>query len=263
MKIFDFKHKKQQQEKITVLTCYDYAAARTIAATSLDCILVGDSVAMVVHGHNNTIMATMPMMLLHTQAVARGLGSQFLISDLPFLCHRISQADTLLNVQQLLQAGAHAIKIEGCDDDTCALIQYITLSGIPIVGHLGLTPQFIHQLGGYRIQGKDEQQAQLFLEQAQQLERAGCCALVLECIPARLAKIITENLAIPTIGIGAGKYTDGQVLVWHDILGLQDEFKPRFLKQYLLSKHNKIDAINNYIADVKLSLYPDDKHSII
>ena len=261
MKITDFKKKKQQNKKITMLTCYDYPSARIIAESHLDCVLVGDSVAMVVHGYDSTIMATMEMMLLHTQAVARGLQQQLLISDLPFLCHRLPQGETIHNVRQLMQAGAHAIKIEGADPKTCALISDLVSAGVPIIGHIGLTPQSIHQLGGYRVQGKETIQAKKILEQAKNLEEAGAAAIVLECIPQELAKTITATLAIPTIGIGASAVTDGQVLVWHDLLGMQDEFKPRFVKQYAKTKGLMLDAINTYVSQVQELKFPSQEYS--
>jgi len=261
MKITDFKRKKQLQEKITWLTCYDYPSARIIAETRLDCVLVGDSVAMAVHGYDSTIMATMDMMVMHTQAVARGIKHQFLISDLPFLGHRVSQAETVNNVKRLLQAGAQAVKIEGGDSDTCNTIRFLVDCGIPVIGHIGLTPQSIHQLGGYKIQGKDEAQANQLLEQALQLEATGCSALVIECVPQQVAQTITSALTIPTIGIGAGVYTDGQVLVWHDMLGLQDEFKPRFLKQYAQSKSIMLSAIDAYVDQVKSAHFPAAEHA--
>lgn len=260
MKITDFKRKKQLQEKITVLTCYDFPSARLIAETNLDCVLVGDSVAMAVHGHDSTIMATMDMMLLHTQAVARGLIHQFLISDLPFLCHRQSRSKTVNNVMALIQAGANAVKIEGGDEDTCQTIAYLVTAGVPVIGHIGLTPQSIHQLGGYKVQGKDSADANRLLEQAKRLEAAGCTAIVLECIPASLTQTITQALQIPTIGIGAGADADGQVLVWHDMLGLQTEFKPKFLKQYAQSNELLRNAINHYIDDVRQVAFPAIEH---
>lgn len=244
-----------------MLTCYDYPSARIIAESHLDCVLVGDSVAMAVHGHETTIMATMEMMCLHTQAVARGIKQQLIVSDLPFLCHRKSLSNTVNNVQKLMQCGAHVIKIEGGDDTTCQTIAYLVEAGVPIMGHIGLTPQSVHQLGGYRVQGKDKNQASLLLAQAQNLEKAGCSALVLECVPLSVAKIISESLTIPTIGIGASAETDGQVLVWHDMLGLQDEFKPRFLKHFLQSKELMITAINNYVSEVQNSQFPTLMHS--
>jgi 3-methyl-2-oxobutanoate hydroxymethyltransferase len=261
MNITDFLRKKQRGEKITMLTCYDYPSARIIAESHLDCVLVGDSVAMAVHGHRTTILATMEMMILHTEAVARGIQHQLIITDLPFLCHRVSLPDTVTNVRRLLQAGAQAVKLEGGDQDTCQTIAYLVASGVPIIGHIGLTPQSICQLGGYKIQGKDEAQASQLLEQARQLEKAGCSALVIECVPQQVAHTITQALTIPTIGIGAGAATDGQVLVWHDMLGLQDEFQPRFLKQYALSKRSMLDGINTYVQQVRASQFPALEHA--
>lgn len=261
MKIHDFKYKKEQQTKISMLTCYDYPSACIIAESKIDCVLVGDSVAMAVHGHDSTIMATMDMMVMHTAAVARGLKQQFLVSDLPFLAHRESLSNTVQNVKRLLQAGAHAIKIEGADNDVCQTINYLVHAGIPIMGHIGLTPQSVHQLGGYKVQGKEQEQAAQLLQEAKQLEKAGCFALVIECVPQQLAKAITQALTIPTIGIGAGAVTDGQVLVWHDMLGLQTEFKPRFIKHFTTGKELFLDAINAYVDQVQLTHFPTQEHA--
>lgn len=262
IKITDLKRKKQQQEKITVITCYDYSAARIAAAcTGLHCVLVGDSVAMVVHGFANTVMATMEMMVLHTEAVARGIREQLIIADLPFLAHRASQAETIANVRRLLHAGAHAIKIEGGDAHTCATIAHLTISGVPVIGHIGLTPQSILQLGSYKVQGKKKEQADQLLQQAQDLAAAGCAALVLECVPEQLAKTITDSLSIPTIGIGAGVHTDGQVLVWHDLLGLQDEVTPKFAKQFTAGKQELLSAVQTYINQVQQRQFPTPAHS--
>lgn len=261
MNVLDFKLKKEQQTKITVLTCYDYPSACTISESNIDCVLVGDSVAMAVHGHDSTLMATMDMMVLHTAAVARGIKNQFLISDLPFLCHRASLHDTVQNVKQLLQAGAHAVKIEGGDDDVYQTIEHLVTAGVPIMGHIGLTPQSIRQLGGYRIQGKEQEQAALLLQQATRLEAAGCFALVIECVPTPVAKMITNALTIPTIGIGAGVETDGQVLVWHDMLGLQTTFKPRFVKQFTQGKEVLLSAINTYVEQVQTTQFPAIEHA--
>lgn len=261
MNIIDFKNKKLAREKISFMTCYDYPSARTIAESNLDAVLVGDSVAMTVHGHPTTVMATMDMMTLHTEAVARGLGQQFLVSDLPFLAHRVSLADTLHNVRRLMQAGAHAIKLEGADTHTCTTIETIVTAGVPVMGHIGLTPQSVHQLGGFKVQGKQEAQALHLIEQAQALEAAGCFALVIECVPEALAKRITDALSIPTIGIGAGVHTDGQILVWHDLLGLQTEFLPRFAKQFTQAKPVLLQAINAYASDVSQALFPAPEHT--
>lgn len=261
MNIHDFKRKKQEQAKISMLTCYDYPSARIISESNIDCVLVGDSVAMVVHGHESTIMATMDMMVLHTAAVARGIGQQFIVSDLPFLSHRVSQADTIQNAKQLFQAGAHALKIEGADKDVCQTIEYLVTAGLPIMGHIGLTPQSIHQLGGYKVQGKLKEQAQLLLQQAKSLEDAGCFALVIECVPELVAKEITQILSIPTIGIGAGVNTDGQILVWHDMLGLQSELKPRFVKQFTNGKDVLLTGVNTYADQVHSRAFPAQEHS--
>ena len=261
MKLHDFQLKKTNRNKICMLTCYDYPSARIVAQSHVDCVLVGDSVAMVVHGHPSTLMATLDMMVLHTAAVARGLSHQFIISDLPFLCHRESQADTIHHVRALLQAGAHAIKIEGGDADTCRTIAHLSNAGVPVMGHIGLMPQSVLKLGGYKVQGKSDAQAQAILDQALALEAAGCFALVVECIPSVLAQRITESLHIPVIGIGAGIETDGQVLVWHDMLGLQTELRPRFVKQYLLGEALCLEAMNAYAAEVHQARFPTPAHA--
>lgn len=260
MNIHDFKQKKQAQQKISVITCYDYPSACIAAESEIDCILVGDSVAMAVHGHKNTLMATLEMMCLHTEAVVRGLGKQFLITDLPFLSHRISLPETMMNVKRLMQAGAHAIKIEGGDSDTCATISYIVDSGVPVMGHIGLTPQSIHQLGGFKVQGREEEQASRLIQQAKKLEEAGCFALVIECVPHHLAQRITQALSIPTIGIGAGANTDGQVLVWHDLLGLQDYFLPKFVKRFSNGKSTLLEGLNTYAKQVEEGHFPSEEY---
>lgn len=260
MKATEFKIKKKAQEKIVCLTCYDYPSARLLAETALDCILVGDSVAMAVHGYESTVMATMEMMVMHTQAVARGLGQQFLISDMPFLSYQISHQTTMRHVMQLMQAGAHAVKIEGGDPALCETMTRITRAGVPVIGHIGMTPQSVHQFGGFRVQGKELSQAANLMREAKALEEAGAIALVLECVPAELAKRITEQLSIPTIGIGAGCDTDGQILVWHDVLGLQDELKPKFVKHYAQGKHLLKDAVSAYVLDVKQAVFPEARH---
>ncbi|MFI4919267.1 MAG: 3-methyl-2-oxobutanoate hydroxymethyltransferase [Legionellales bacterium] len=261
MNIHDFKRKKQNQTKICMLTCYDYPSARIAAESDIDCFLVGDSVAMAVHGFETTIMATIEMMVLHTQAVARGLKNHFLIADLPFLSHRVSHAHTIADVKKLMQAGAHAIKIEGGDTDTCQTIAYLVNAGIPVMGHIGLTPQFFHQLGGFKIQGKNAEQEAVLTQQAIALEQAGCFAIVIECVPQNLAKTITNTLTIPSIGIGAGPDTNGQVLVWHDMLGLQTEFNPKFVKQFAHGKDFVLTALNAYAQQVHQCDFPTLEHA--
>lgn len=216
---------------------------------------------MAVHGHNNTLLATVEMMALHTAAVARGIGKQFLITDLPFLSHKISREHAMMDVQRIMQAGAHAVKIEGGDEDTCATIAHIVQAGVPVMGHIGLTPQSIHQLGGFKVQGKDHEHANQLVQQAQRLEKAGCFALVIECVPHELAKTITQSVGIPTIGIGAGVETDGQVLVWHDLLGLQDTFNPKFVKRFASGKEVLLAALNKYAQEVDKGQFPSDEYA--
>ncbi len=261
MKLEDFKQKKIKQQKISMLTCYDYPSARIVAESQIDCVLVGDSVAMTLYGHNNTIMATMDMMVMHTEAVSRGIGKQFIISDLPFLSYRESISSTVVNVKRLMQAGAQAVKLEGGDDDICKTISHLVTSGIPVIGHIGLTPQSVMQLGGYKIQGRTKSKAEAILQQAQKLEDAGCFAIVIECVPGDLAFEITNNLTIPTIGIGAGSQTDGQVLVWHDLLGIQPDFKLSFVKQFANTKNVLLEAINAYATEVQDVKFPTLQHT--
>lgn len=256
MKIQDFKKSKSIGKKISVVTCYDYPSAKIVAASEIDAVLVGDSVAMAVHGHSSTIMATMDMMVLHTQAVARGIGRQFLVADLPFLAHRASCRKTVDNVQRLMQAGAYAIKIEGGDLETAKIIEHLVTSGVPVFGHIGLTPQSVYQLGGYKVQGKEYRQARRLKEEAARLEAAGCFGIVIECVPSLLAKEITDSLEIPTIGIGAGQHTDGQILVWHDLLALQTEFQPKFVKHYATGQSDFLTAMNRYAKEVKELKFP-------
>ncbi len=261
MNILDFIYKKKSGNKISMITCYDYPSAKIVAESDIDCVLVGDSVAMTVHGFKSTIMATIEMMALHTEAVARGISQQFIISDLPFLCHRKETSEVISDIRTLCRAGAQAIKIEGGDPEVCALVKKIVTSGVPVMGHIGLLPQSIHQLGGYKVQGKESCQKNRLLAEAKALEEAGCFALVIESVPEKLAYHITQSLTIPTIGIGAGSYTDGQVLVWHDVLGLQTEIKPRFIKQFINGKEAFIQAINHYVRDVQAVQFPSSEHS--
>ncbi|MFZ3231235.1 MAG: 3-methyl-2-oxobutanoate hydroxymethyltransferase [Pseudobdellovibrio sp.] len=253
--ILDFKKKKLAKEKITMVTCYDFAFAKIIAKTDVDCILVGDSLAQVVHGHSTTLKATSRLMALHTAAVVRGIGSKFVVADMPFLSTRKGLRYAMDCIDMIMKSGAHAIKIEGADGHL-ELIRHIVESGIPVMGHLGLTPQSIHQLGGPKVQGKKSEHAHKILEDAVALEKAGCFSIVLECIPATLAKEISEKLEIPTIGIGAGASTDGQVLVLQDMLGMNTEFSPKFLKKYLAGADLITTALNTYVTEVKENTFP-------
>lgn len=259
MNIHSFQLMKQQQQKITMVTCYDYWSAKIIAATEIDCVLVGDSVAMVMHGYENTIPATVEMMALHTAAVARGIGKKFLITDLPFLAHRKGLKNTMDAVEKIMRAGAQAIKIE-CNTDDEKMVRHIVNSGVPVIGHVGLTGQSIHQLGGHKVQGKQEIAAKEIMQKAKMLQQAGCFAILLECIPPQLAKQITEQLTAPTIGIGAGANVDGQVLVLHDLLGMNADFKPKFLKQYFTGFANVQAALNTYNQEVKSVVFPAEEH---
>jgi len=261
MNVLEFQRRKDAQSKITVVTCYDYPSALIVEESEIDVALVGDSVAMAVHGHDTTLTATIEMMALHTKAVAKGLDKTFLVSDLPFLCHKEGMSATVQYVRTLMQAGAKAIKIEGGDDETCQTIQHLVSAGVPIMGHIGLTPQSIHQLGGPVIQGKEVACQTRLISEALKLQAAGCFALVIECVPTTLAELITEKLDIPTIGIGAGPKTDGQVLVWHDLLGLQSDFKPKFLKQYAEGKMQFLRALNGYSQEVSAQQFPSLEHS--
>lgn len=257
MKIYDFYQKKQTGSKITMLTCYDFAMASLLKDTPLDCILVGDSVSMVMHGYPDTTHATIEMMEMHTKAVKRANPKQFIIADMPFFSYHLSDKNTLLNVKRLIQAGANAIKVEGASDDTLKKIEKISQAGVPVMGHLGLTPQFIHEFGGHKIQGRDEKNAIKLQQQAKALEAAGVFSFVLECIPAELAKSITKQSPLATIGIGAGPDTDGQVLVLQDMLGFDASFKPKFLRHFAASGEWIKEATNAYIHDVKQGSFPE------
>lgn len=260
MNILDFKIAKQRQQKISMITCYDYWSAKIIAETNIDCVLVGDSLAMVMHGHATPIPANVELMVLHTQAVAKGADNKFIITDMPFLAHRKGLTKTMTSVEKIIQAGAQAIKIEGADDNL-KIIEHIVKSGIPVMGHLGMRAQSYHQLGGFKVQGKENFSADNIFAEAKNLEQAGCFALVLECMPADLAKKITEQLTIPTIGIGAGIGVDGQVLVLQDLLGLNPDFNPKFLKQYLPGFKLIQQSLNSFDQEVKAKIYPAQEHN--
>ena len=267
MNIHDFIKKKSDNIKIKTITCYDYTSARIIASTDIDMILVGDSVANTIHGHIDTTTADINMLSLHTKAVKTALLEEnskiFLVSDLPFMYNRGSLDRLVKSSTQLIQNGANAIKIEGGDKYNCNSIKHLIGSGIPIMGHIGLTPQFVNTIGGYKVQGKTEKQANELLSQALRLEDAGCFAIVLECIPSDLAKKISMNLSIPTIGIGAGADTDGQILVIQDLLGMNKEFTPKFAKKYMNGYHLTYKAIQAYCDDVTNINFPKQEHSFI
>jgi len=260
MNVLDFFQKKHNNEKISMVTCYDYTSARMLAETQVDCLLVGDSVAMTVHGFKDTLAATLEMMCFHTAAVSRGAADKFIVSDLPFLSYRKSLSKNVSAAQALMQVGTHAIKLEGASGNL-KLVRHLTESGIPVMGHIGLTPQSIHILGGYKVQGKTEESAARLFDDAIALQKAGCFALVLECVPSELAKEISNALDIPTIGIGAGRYTDGQVLVFQDLLGLNIGFKPKFVKTFVDGHEHLKSGIEAYINAVNTGEFPQDEHS--
>lgn len=258
--ILDFQSFKKKNQKITMVTCYDYAFAKVLNTSEIDTLLVGDSVSQVIHGYPTTLHATVAMMELHTAAVAKGAPNKFVVADMPFLSTRKGIKHAVEAAGTLMKAGAQAVKIEGVKGHE-KMIQHLVESGIPVMGHLGLTPQSIHQLGGPKIQGRDDAGAEDILKDALAMEKAGCFSLVLECIPTELSKKITYALHIPTIGIGASEHTSGQVLVLQDMLGLNADFKPKFLKKYSNAAEATLNAINSYVAEVREGKFPDKEHS--
>lgn len=256
----DFLKKKVSGEKIAIVTCYDYTSARIVNKSELDAILVGDSAAMVMHGFETTVSATVEMMTFHVSAVRRGAVDKFIIADMPFLMHRKGVELAMNAVDSLVRAGAQAVKIEGARGNL-DLIHYIVESGVPVMGHLGLTPQSVHQLGGYRVQGRGKDAGEQLRKDALDLQNSGAFSLVLELVPAALARRITRDLTIPTIGIGAGSDTSGQVLVFQDLLGMNPDFKPKFLRTYLDGYHQILTALNNFSADVKNGRFPSKEES--
>jgi len=259
MNVLDFYKKKKNHEKISLITCYDYTSARILSETTVDCLLVGDSLAMTMHGYKDTLSATLAMMSLHTSAVSRGANNKFIISDLPFLSYRKSLSKSISAAQTLMQAGAHALKLEGATGNL-KLIQHLVESGIPVMGHLGLTPQFVNILGGYRVQGKTQESTLRLKEDALRMQEAGCFSLVLECVPTMLAKEITDSLAIPTIGIGAGPNTNGQVLVFQDLLGLNMDFQPKFVKNFSNGHELFKTGIESFISAIQSGAFPQNEH---
>ena len=259
--VLDIQNMHANGEKITVLTAYDYPFARLMDQEGIDMILVGDSVGCVVAGYDNTLPVTMEEIIYHTKAVMRGTEGAFVIADMPFLSYQIDIRDACLNAGRLIKdAGAHAVKLEG-GVNMADTVRAIVNMDIPVVGHIGLTPQSIHRMGGYRVQGRQDEQARQLLADAKALEESGVFALVLEGIPAELAKQITEAISIPTIGIGAGIHCSGQVLVIHDILGLCEKYSPKFVKVYADLAPMIREAIKGYIDEVRSGSFPDDEHS--
>ncbi|HOK41156.1 MAG TPA: 3-methyl-2-oxobutanoate hydroxymethyltransferase [bacterium] len=252
---------KKGKEKIIMLTAYDALLAGILDKLDIDIILVGDSVGTVLLGYDSTIPVRLENMIYHTACVARVVENSFVVADMPFLSFNIDEKQALINAGRLIQeGGANAVKLEG-GKKIISIVKNIVDNGIPVMGHIGLTPQAINKLGGYKVQGKEEEEYKKLLEDAMLLEEAGIFSLVLECVPVQLAKEITEKIKIPTIGIGAGKYCDGQVLVTYDMLGFFEKFKPKFVKRYKNIFNEIIDGVKEFCNEVKEGKFPDDEHS--
>lgn len=258
--VLDFTSAKKNGEKISMLTCYDHWSAKILDASPLDALLVGDSVSMVIHGHANTLAADVPMMALHTKAVARGAPHKFIVADMPFMSFRKGTQVACEAAEALMRAGAQAVKIEGVQGHE-EVIRHLVQSGIPVMGHLGLTPQSIHQLGGFKVQGKTEQEFSRIQQEALKLESLGVFSVVLECVPRQLAAQITRSLSVPTIGIGAGDLVDGQILVLQDMLGADPSFSPKFLRRYALLQKIISEAVSEFSADIKEGLFPSHQEA--
>ena len=252
---------KENSKPFSVVTAYDYTSAKIINDSNIPIVLVGDSASMVTYGFSSTIPVTMDEMILVCRAVAKACSSTFVVGDMPFLSYQSSVATAIKNAGLILKRGmAEAVKLEG-GVEVKPQIKKIVSSGIPVMGHIGLTPQSVNQLSGHRIQGKDIQSAQKIIDDARAVEDAGAFAVVLECIPSELSKLISDTLSIPTIGIGAGPHCDGQVQVWHDILGLINDFHPKHAKKYLKLSDNITKALNQYNSDVANKKFPEKKHT--
>jgi 3-methyl-2-oxobutanoate hydroxymethyltransferase len=259
--VSSFLQAKANKEKITMLTAYDYSMAKIVNDAGIDAILVGDSLGMVVQGYESTLEVTMDDMVYHCRAVARGAENALIVGDMPFLSYHISVEDAVRNAGRLIQEGkAHAVKLEGGVDQV-ANVTAIVKAQIPVMGHIGLTPQSVNMFGGFKVQGKDTAQAQKVIDDALALEAAGVFAIVLEGIPEKLATLITEKISVPTIGIGAGRYCDGQVLVIHDLLGMYSGQSPKFSKRYTALNETIKDSVTAYVTEVKTALFPEEKHT--
>ncbi|MGV2938466.1 3-methyl-2-oxobutanoate hydroxymethyltransferase [Mesobacillus sp. LC4] len=257
----DFLKMKQTGNKIVMVTAYDYPSAKHAEQAEADMILVGDSLGMVVLGYDSTVPVTMEDMIHHSKAVKRGAANTFIVVDLPFMSYHLSIKDTLINGARIMQeTGANAVKLEGADE-VIGHINALTKAGVPVVAHLGLTPQSVGVLGGYKVQGKSADDAKKLMDDAKKCEEAGAFALVLECVPKQLAEQVSQNLTIPTIGIGAGAEVDGQVLVYHDIITYGVDRVPKFVKQYTNVNELISTGLNAYVSEVRHKAFPEDKHS--
>jgi len=259
--VSSFLQAKANKEKITMLTAYDYSMAKIVNDAGIDSILVGDSLGMVVQGYESTLEVTMDDMVYHCRAVARGAENALIVGDMPFLSYHISVEEAVRNAGRLIQEGkAHAVKLEGGVDQVDT-VTAIVKAQIPVMGHIGLTPQSVNLFGGFKVQGKDTAQAQKVIDDALALEAAGVFAIVLEGIPEKLATLITQKISVPTIGIGAGRYCDGQVLVIHDLLGMYSGQSPKFSKRYAALNETIKDSVTTYITEVKSVKFPEEKHT--
>lgn len=260
MTVPDFQRHKQDGRKLIVVTAYDALFTRIVEQAGIEAILVGDSLGVVVQGKQDTLAVTMEQMLYHTKLVAGAAQRSLVIADMPFLSYQVSVEESVRNAGRLLKAGAAAVKLEG-GAAVLDRVEAMTKFGIPVMGHLGMTPQSVHRYGGYKVQGKQKDQAEALVGDARALQAAGAFSIVVEAIPAQLAKTVTEALTIPTIGIGAGPHCDGQVLVLYDLLGLFDEFVPKFVKPYAHLKADALQALRRYKEEVEQGKFPSDSES--
>lgn len=259
--VLTFQEAKTKGKKITMLTAYDYSIGKIIDESGINGILIGDSLGMVIKGEEDTLAVTVEEIIYHTKAVKKGAKNALIVSDMPFLSYHTSTQDAIYNAGRMVkEGGAHAVKLEG-GANVLPQVRAIVAAQIPVMGHLGLTPQSVNAFGGFKVQGKSEETAKQLIADAVALEEAGAFAIVLEGIPAKVAALITKAVAIPTIGIGAGKECDGQILVYQDMLGMFDDFVPKFVKQYANLGKTMKEAIGMYIAEVEEGQFPEEKHT--
>ncbi len=258
--VITFRKAKEEQKKLSMLTAYDYSTAKLIDQSGVNSILVGDSLGNVMLGYKDTLPVSMEDMIHHGKAVAKGVENALLIIDMPFMSYQTSVYDAVVNAGRLIkETGAHAVKLEG-GVSVCPQIKAIVEASIPVAAHLGLTPQSIHALGGFNVQGKDTETAQKLIDNAKAVEAAGAFALILECVPSKLAKLITDTLKIPTIGIGAGGFCDGQVLVYQDMLGMFSDFTPKFVKRFANIGDMMKEAFEMYCQEIQDGIFPSQEH---
>ena len=248
----------KSKDRIAMITAYDYPSAKAADAAGADVVLVGDSLGMVVLGYPDTLQVTVADMIHHTRAAARGTARALLVGDMPYLSYHVSTEESVRNAGEFIHAGAHAVKIEGGKAQRIKTIEAILDAEIPVMGHIGLTPQSVNALGGFKLQGKNVEDARRLMDEAVALDQAGCFSIVLECVPSELAAMITERVSIPTIGIGAGPHCDGQVLVFHDLLGLYDGHTAKFVRRYASLGDEMRNAIGRYVDDIRTGRFPND-----